>query len=158
MLLEKSACDVLTVSGSGKLVVTTASGDPGYIDIDSDGTGCDQTKSIVLDVDGNGKITAGAISMWALGGGDPSRAYDSTDKDLFDLDNPSISPLPTASSAPVGRSALDWRYNCSATNACPDPGGTSVGTRCAVARLSQNAMLSGSHRNRHVNAAFAMCS
>lgn len=126
VLLEKSACDVLTVSGSGKLVVTTASGDPGYIDIDSDGTGCDQTKSIVLDVDGNGKITAGAISMWALGGGDPSRAYDSTDKDLFDLDNPSISPLPTASSAPVGRSALDWRYNCSATNACPDPGGTSA--------------------------------
>jgi hypothetical protein len=126
VLLEKSACDVLTVNGSGRLVVTTASGDPGYIDIDSDGLGCDHAKSIVLDVDGNGKITAGAISMWALGGGDPSRAYDSTDKKLFDLDNPKISPLPTASSAPVGRSALDWRYNCSAANACPDAGGTAA--------------------------------
>lgn len=119
VLLEETACDVLTVNGSGQLHVTTSTGDLGYIDIDSDGTGCEQTKSIILDVDGNGKVTAGVISMWALGGGDPDRAYDATDKDLFDLQNPSVSPLPTPSSAPVGRSGLDWRYNCSAANGCP---------------------------------------
>lgn len=122
VLLEPTACDVLTVNGSGRLVVTTASGDPGYIDIDSDGTGCEQTKSIILDVDGNGKVTAGVISMWALGGGDAARAYDATDKDLFDLQNPSVSPIPTASSAPVGRTGVDWRYNCSAANGCPTSG------------------------------------
>jgi hypothetical protein len=119
VLLEPTACDVLTVNGSGRLSVTTAAGDPGYIDIDSDGTGCDQAKSIILDVDGNGKVTAGVISMWALGGGDAARAYDATDKNLFDLQNPSVSPMPTPSSAPVGRTGVDWRYNCSAANGCP---------------------------------------
>ena len=132
VLLEPSACDVLTVNGSGQLRVSTSTGDPGYIDIDSDGSACPQQKSIIIDVDGNGKITAGVISMWALGGGDPSRAYDTSDNSLFDLQNPSISPVPTASQAPVGRNAVDWRYNCSAANGCPDSGTAEIDTMVAA--------------------------
>jgi hypothetical protein len=31
-----------------------------------------------------------------------------------------LDPLPVASSSPVGRSGMDWRYNCKVANGCPD--------------------------------------
>lgn len=114
VLLEPTGCEVLTVSGTSSLVVTTSSGEPGYIDIDSDGTSSEcASKKVVLDVNGQGTIRAGVISMWALGGGDPDNAYDASQKGLFDLQNPAVSPMPTASSAPVGREGVDAAYGTS---------------------------------------------
>ena len=108
VLLEPTACDVLTVSGTALLSVATAAGEPGYIDIDSDASGCATNRSVVLDLDGRGAIQAGAISMWALAGPDAVHAYQAN-----------VTPLPQPSSGPVGRNAVDWRYNCSAANGCP---------------------------------------
>jgi hypothetical protein len=50
--------------------------------------------------------------MWALADGDSTGAYSSG----------LISPQPTASSARVGTSGMEWRYNCSSVNACPGTG------------------------------------
>lgn len=114
VLLEPSGCGVLTVGGTSSLVVTTASGEPGYIDVDSDGSSSEcSTKKVVFDVDGQGTIRAGVISMWALGGGNPAHAFDTSRNNLFDLQNPAVSPTPTASSAPVGRNGVDAAYGTS---------------------------------------------
>ncbi len=132
VLLDASDCDVLTVNGTGQLVVTTSTGEPGYIDIDSDASACPNQKSVILDVDGNGTITAGVISMWALSGANAAHAYDAGNQNLFNLQNPNISPVPTPSAAPVGRSAVDWRYNCSAANGCPDGGTAEIDAMVAA--------------------------
>jgi hypothetical protein len=109
VLLADHDCGVLTVSGTSALTVNTATGAPGYIAIDSDGQACQNPSKVVLDVNGQGSITAGQIAMWALADGDPTSAYSSG----------LLSPVPTASSAPVGRNGMDWRYNCSTSNGCP---------------------------------------
>lgn len=125
VLLEPSGCEVLTVSGTSSLIVTTSTGEPGYIDIDSDGTSSEcASKKVVLDVNGQGTIRAGVISMWALGGGDPDNAYDASQKSLFDLQNPAVSPVPTASSAPVGRDGVDAAYGSSIAALATAWGGT----------------------------------
>lgn len=109
VLLAEHDCTVLTVSGTSALTVNTASGDPGYIAIDSDGQQCQNPSKVVLDVNGQGSITAGEIALWALADGDATSAYS----------NGLLSPAPIASSAPVGRTGMDWRYNCSPSNGCP---------------------------------------
>lgn len=120
VLLEPSACDVLTLNGNGSLVVNTAGGQPGYIHVDSDGSACGDKKGVVLDTVGDSTIRAGAITMWALNGPNAHKAFDPADTDLFDLQNPKITPTPTASSATVGRSGMDWQYNCKPSNGCPE--------------------------------------
>jgi hypothetical protein len=112
VVLSEHECEVLKVRGTSGLIVETADGAPGYIAIDSDGSACNNPLKVVLDVDGNGSITADEVAMWALADGDPTSAYSSG----------LISPSPTASSARVGTSGMDWRYNCSSLNACPGPG------------------------------------
>ena len=109
VLLADHDCGVLTVSGTSALTVNTSTGAPGYIAIDSDGQDCSNPSKVVLDVNGQGSITAGQIALWALADGDPTSAYSSG----------LLSPAPVASSAPVGRTGMDWRYNCSAANGCP---------------------------------------
>jgi Flp pilus assembly protein TadG len=109
VLLADHDCGVLTVSGTSSLTVSTSTGAPGYIAIDSDGDECSNPSKVVLDVNGQGSITAGQIALWALADGDPTSAYSSG----------LLSPAPIASSAPVGRTGMDWRYNCSPSNACP---------------------------------------
>lgn len=112
VLLSEHDCEVLTVRGTSGLVVETADGAPGYIAIDSDGSACNNPHRVVLDVDGSGTITADEVAMWALADGDATGAYSAG----------LISPQPTASSARVGRSGMEWRYNCSSLNDCPGPG------------------------------------
>lgn len=109
VLLADHDCGVLTVSGTSALTVNTSTGAPGYIAIDSDGQDCSNPSKVVLDVNGQGSITAGQIALWALADGDPTSAYSSG----------LLSPAPVASSAPVGRTGMDWRYNCSPSNGCP---------------------------------------
>lgn len=112
VLLAEHACGVLTVNGNAALTVNTAGGDPGHIIVDSDGSECANPNKVVLDVNGEGTVTAGEIAMWALADGDPTSAYS----------NGLLSPVPIPSSAPVTRSAMDWRYNCDPTDGCPGTG------------------------------------
>jgi hypothetical protein len=60
-------------------------------------------------------MTAGGISMWALTTGNTAHAYDPSDVGQ----GRAFYPGPVAQSAPVGRTSIDWRYNCSSSNACP---------------------------------------
>ena len=110
VMLSEHGCRVLIVSGNADLQVSMAGGEEGYIAIDSDGSSCTNPNKVVLDVNGQGEISADKIYMWALADGDPTSAYSAG---LLD-------PLPTASDSPVGRSGMDWRYNCKAANGCPD--------------------------------------
>lgn len=109
VLLAEQECEVLRVVGTSNLTVSTSTGAPGYIAVDSDGSLCTNPNKVVIDVEGKGRITAGQIALWALADGDPTGAYS----------NGLLNPVPVASSARVGRTAMDWRYNCSAANSCP---------------------------------------
>jgi len=109
ILLSEHECGALRVTGTGALTVHTANGGDGYIAIDSDGAACQNPSKVVLDVDGQGSVTADKVYMWALADGDATSAYSAG----------FITPTPVASSARVTRSPMDWRYNCKAANACP---------------------------------------
>jgi hypothetical protein len=122
VVLDPHACEVLTVSGSSHLYVQTASGDPGYIAVDSDGTSCPSGNKVIVDTSGTAQITAGAISMWALTTGNTARAYDPADVGV----DRGFYPAPVASSAPVGRSVVDWRYNCLPANGCPTANSSAI--------------------------------
>lgn len=112
VLLDPHACGVLLVNGNAALTVNTQSGAPGYIDIDSDGAACANPNKVVLDVNGQGTVTAGQIAMWALADGDATSAYSSG----------VLNPLPIASSARVGSNGMVWKYNCDPANGCPGTG------------------------------------
>jgi hypothetical protein len=109
ILLSEHGCGVLRITGTGAVSVDTATGEPGYIAIDSDGSECSNPNRVILDVNGQGTVAADQVYMWALADGDATSAYSAG----------LISPMPVAASAPVGRSAMDWRYNCSVANGCP---------------------------------------
>src|SRR3546814_3447146 len=98
VLLSEHECIALEVAGSGNLSVDTATGEPGYIVIDSDGQGCDGSKKVVIRLVGNGAISADAIAMGALAGPYADQAFTSGVLD----------PPPIASSGPVGRHAVAW--------------------------------------------------
>jgi hypothetical protein len=118
IVLSPHGCETLSVSGHAHITTNTASGDPGYVAIDSDGADCTTGQKVVVDTTGSAQITADAITMWALSTGNSARAYDPSDvgpgKGFF--------AAPIAMSAPVGRTSVDWRYNCSASNGCPTAG------------------------------------
>ncbi len=121
VLVDEHACGVLTVNGNASLTVNTQSGQPGYIDIDSDGSACSNPNKVVLDVNGQGSVTAGQIAMWALADGDATSAYSSG----------VLSPLPIASSARVGRNGMDWKYNCDPAAGCPGSGPAQINAMVA---------------------------
>src|SRR5581483_3080796 len=115
VVLNAHDCEVLTATGNSHVSAVTSTGLPGYIAIDSDGANCGSGKKVIVDATGSAQLSAGAISMWALATGNASRAYDPSDVGP----GKAFDPAPIASSAPVGRSAVDWRYNCLASNGCP---------------------------------------
>ena len=94
VLLSEHGCGVLRTTGTGAITVHTADGGLGYIAIDSDGSDCSNPNKVVLDVNGQGSVTADKVYMWALADGDATSAYSSG----------LISPTPVASSARVSRS------------------------------------------------------
>jgi Flp pilus assembly protein TadG len=118
ILLDPHACQTLTVTGNSHVTTSTSTGQPGYVAIDSDGASCPAGNKVIVDATGNAQITAGAISMWALTTGNTARAYDPADVGV----GRAFYPAPIASSAPVGRSSVDWAYNCSAASSCPGAG------------------------------------
>jgi Flp pilus assembly protein TadG len=122
IVLDPHACQALTVTGHSHVTTTTSTGDPGYVAIDSDGTGCPAGNKVIVDATGDAEITAGAIAMWALTTGNTARAYDPADVGV----GRAINPAPIPSSAPVGRTSVDWRYNCSAASACPGAGPAAI--------------------------------
>jgi hypothetical protein len=123
ILLEPRGCEILTLNGSGNLTVSLATGEPGYINLDSDGTTCAAGSALVLDVDGGtATVRSGAITMWVLAGDNAAKAFDPANTDLFNFDNPRISPTPIPSFAPVGRLPMDWKFNCKEANDCPYAG------------------------------------
>ena len=88
ILLSEHECGALRVTGNGALTVHTAAGGEGYIAIDSDGADCNNPNKVVLDVDGQGSLTADKVYMWALADGDATSAYSAG----------LITPTPVASS------------------------------------------------------------
>lgn len=115
VILDPHACESLTVTGSSHITTNTSTGSPGYVAIDSDGADCAAGKKVIVDTTGSAQITAGGIAMWALTTGNTASAYDPSDVGP----GQGFDPAPIASSAPVGRSAVDWRYNCNVANSCP---------------------------------------
>jgi hypothetical protein len=112
VLLSEHGCSVLTISGNGALDVLA----PGHVAIDSTGQECNNPNKVVLDVDydndGVAAVKAAGIAMWALRGPYAVNAY-----------KPGLlSPMPFASSAPIGRDVVDRRYNCDPAMGCPEPG------------------------------------
>jgi hypothetical protein len=114
VLLADDECEVLEVGGSSRLDIGTATpGIPGNIAIDSDGSKCGN--KVVFNVygnDPNGKVVADKVWMWAITAGNSAVA---TRPEL-------ISPAPVGAQAPVGRSAMEWRYNCDPAKGCPGSG------------------------------------
>jgi hypothetical protein len=123
VLLDAHDCNVMSITGNSHISAVTSTGLPGYIAIDSDGSACPSGNKVIVDATGNAQMTAGAISMWALSTGNTARAYDPSDVGAGRAFNPG----PVASSAPVGRTAMDWRYNCSASNGCPSGDSSAIG-------------------------------
>jgi hypothetical protein len=114
VLLADDECEVLEVGGSSRLVIGTSTpGVPGNIAIDSDGSQCGN--KVVFNVYGsdlNGKVVADKVWMWAItaGNGDVAARPDL------------LTPTPVGAQAPVGRSAMEWRYDCDPAEGCPGSG------------------------------------
>jgi hypothetical protein len=115
VLLNAHDCNVMTITGNSTISAQTTTGQTAYIAIDSDGTSCPAGSKVIVDATGNAEMVAGGIAMWALSTGNTARAYDPSDVGA----GRAFYPGPIASSAPVGRSQMDWAYNCSSSNACP---------------------------------------
>jgi Flp pilus assembly protein TadG len=122
VVLDPHACEALSVTGSSHVTTHTSTGALGYVAIDSDGAECTSGKRVVVDTTGSAQITAGAIAMWALTTGNTARAYDPSDVGP----GQGFDPAPIAASAPVGRSAVDWRYNCNTANGCPNASAATI--------------------------------
>jgi hypothetical protein len=115
VLLNQHDCNVMTIAGNSTINAQTTTGQTAYIAIDSDGSACPAGNKVIVDATGNAEMTAGGIAMWALSTGNTARAYDPADVGA----GRAFYPGPVASSAPVGRSQMDWAYNCSSANSCP---------------------------------------
>src|SRR5207248_6041499 len=121
LILNPTDCNVITAGGQAQIIINPSGSKPGYITVDSNGTGnlYNQNNTWALDALGNlnSKIIAqsnpttgapGVIRMYALSTGQgTTKAYDPTD-----VTQSRVSPRPTASSQRVGRDKVDWTYNC----------------------------------------------
>src|SRR3954447_13796945 len=128
VVMDPHACEALTLNGNSHVTMLSATGTPGYIAIDSDGANCTTGNKVVVDATGQSQITAGGISMWALTTGNSAKAFDPSDVGP----TRAIYPAPVASSAPVGRSGVNYVYNCDPANGCPGPGPSSIATLVAA--------------------------
>jgi hypothetical protein len=126
LILEPSACNALTASGQGSILVQANGDDPGFFVVDSSGTGgsgsnsCTSGVRYTLDASGtqNSTIIAeksassgkdGVVNLYALAPGQGNdHAYDPADVPAR------VGPQPQASSARTGRSPVDFKFNCKA--------------------------------------------
>lgn len=123
LILNKTECNVLVAGGQSQIIINASGSKPGYITVDSSGTGstCNQSNTWALDALGtqNTKIqalgnsttgAAGVIRMFSLSTGQGiAKAYDPSD---ITFTPPRVSPRPTPASQRVGRDKVDWLFNC----------------------------------------------
>ena len=127
LVLDPSACNVLTASGQGTILVQANGEKPGAIVVDSSGTGgsgsnnCNTGSRYVIDAFGNRNSSivaeasassgaAGVIRLRALAAGQGNtHAYEASD-----VASGRLSPQPSPGATPVGRIPVDHRYNCKA--------------------------------------------
>ena len=128
VVMDPHACEALVLNGNSHVTMTSSTGTPGYIAIDSDGANCTSGNKVVVDATGTSQITAGGIVMWALAVGNTARAYDPADVGP----TAAIYPAPIASSAPVGRSGMTYAYDCDPTAGCPGSGPSAIDTLVAA--------------------------
>lgn len=123
IVLESSACNALTVSGQAHVVVQGSGTSPAVIVVDSSGTGgsganrCQVgrytidavgTSNASIEAQTNG-TTIGMISLYALAANQgTTAAFDPTD-----VAGGLVAPQPVSENAPVTRSVVDDRFNCS---------------------------------------------
>lgn len=139
VVLEPYGCDALTADGKGKITVTHFEDSPGFIVVDSSGTGadCGASSPYTMEVQAEGQErwiraipvpgpggAASAILSYALSGvtgTDPSRSYNPDDLETAivgaDPSDPPESyfqlyPEPGPKSQRVTRAPIDHRYNC----------------------------------------------
>ena len=142
VILEPIGCDALTADGKGKITVTHFNDSPGFIVVDSDGSGvdCSPASPYIIEVQAVGPerwiraipmpapgSVPSAILSYALSGAagsDPTRAYNPADLLTgivgADPSDPvdtyfQLYPRPLPRSSRVTRAPIDWRYNCQAT-------------------------------------------
>lgn len=128
VVMDPHACEALVLNGNSHVTMTSSTGTPGYIAIDSDGSSCTSGNKVVVDATGTSQITAGGIAMWALAVGNAAKAYDPSDVGP----TAAIYPAPVASSAPVGRSGMTYAYDCVPANGCPGSGPSKIATLVAA--------------------------
>ncbi|MDQ1533263.1 MAG: hypothetical protein QOF28_1024 [Actinomycetota bacterium] len=149
IILDPDTCNALAASGQGSIVVQANGNAPGYIAIDSSGTGgtggnsCTTGSRYTIDASGtlNASIKAqdgagGApaiISLYALAPGQGNtHAYDPSD-----VAGLTVAPLPTASSKRVTRSPVDFKFNCKAAGY---DGVTGTADDCTTATATSDAI------------------
>ena len=115
VVLDQSACQVLTTTNEGGTLQVAGVGQPGYAVVDSDGSTC--SGAYTIDAGDPSLLTAlpdganpGVIASYALGAGNGLAAYDPTDTAAGRL-----APAPSALTRRVGRSFMTVRYNCTAS-------------------------------------------
>src|SRR3954452_13029645 len=128
VITDPHACEALVVAGNSHITTSSSTGGAGFVAIDSDGALCTSGNKVVVDATGQAQITAGGIAMWALANGNTSAAYDPSDVGI----GRAIWPAPIPSSAPVGRTGIDNRYNCKPSNGCPGAGPSKIDTLVAA--------------------------
>ncbi|MGI8793405.1 MAG: hypothetical protein ACR2H3_09540 [Acidimicrobiales bacterium] len=110
VVLDSTACGTLSTTDTVTLRVVGA-GQTGDIAVDSDASGCGP--GVVVDVGDTSELFAlapagpGLIRSRALAGDNPTAAFDPADASAGRL-----SPTPTPSLLPVGRSIVDRQFNC----------------------------------------------
>lgn len=128
LILEPVACNAVVASGQAEVIIKGNGPHPGYISVDSSGTGGEGTNSCttggrtVIDASGtqNSLIradpaeeggAAGVIRMFALapGQGGVAKAYEAAD-----VSAGRVAPQPTVGGKPTGRRPIDHLYNCTA--------------------------------------------
>ncbi len=135
LILETAACNALTASGQGAIVVKAHGDAPGAIVVDSSGTGgsgsnnCNIGSRYTIDAVGNQNSSiraegstssgkAGVIRLFALSAGQGNaHAYEAGD-----ASSGRLSPQPTASARRIGRIPVDHRYNCKSAGRDGVPG------------------------------------
>jgi hypothetical protein len=119
-LLDPYGCISLKASGGSQLTVgvTTPSTIPGIIEIDSDGSSCNNNQYTVSAGGSNTKIQAvptsgnpaGEISLFALATG--ATACSAPACDAGDVAGGRLLTQPVSAAERATRAPVDWRYNC----------------------------------------------
>jgi hypothetical protein len=115
--LERTGCNVIGTGGAGGTLSVAGIGQGGFIQVDSDGSGCG-SGGFTIDPADTDTIEAlpdgaaqGVIASVAAGGANFARAFDPADVAAGRLD-----PTPTPAPSRTGRAMIDSRYATAISN------------------------------------------